>query len=165
MDIDLSKIAESVIHLLRQSSPERKVTVAIQYNVKAYVDANLFRVVLTNLLGNAWKFTAGMENASVELGTVDSLDRIAESGIRNETVTDMIRQKRTVYFVRDNGAGFDQDYAAKMFWPFHRLHSEKEFPGTGIGLAIVDRIVRRHGGRVWAEGAMGKGTTVFFTVG
>ena len=201
MEIDLSKLAESVAYSLRESSPGRKVEVVIQENVKAFVDSNLFRVVMTNLLENAWKFTAGKENARIEFGTIDCGMRNADCGLRKQAtesnnsgfqISDFgmkekksenenkklagtdpdvsqsafrIPQSTMVYFVRDNGAGFDQEYAQKMFWPFHRLHSEKEFSGTGIGLAMVDRIVRRHGGRVWAEGEIGKGATVYFTVG
>ena len=101
---------------------------------------------MTNLLDNAWKFTGKTEGARVEFGSLE-------------------KDGKTVYFVKDNGAGFSQQYAYKMFWPFHRLHGDKEFPGTGIGLAIVDRIIRRHGGKVWAEGEVGKGAEVFFTLG
>jgi light-regulated signal transduction histidine kinase (bacteriophytochrome) len=103
------------------------------------------RVVLENLLGNAWKFTGAAAQPRVELGS----DR---------------RTAEIAYFVRDNGAGFDMAYASRLFAPFQRLHTEAEFPGTGIGLATVARIIDRHGGRVWAEGKVGAGAAVFFTV-
>jgi light-regulated signal transduction histidine kinase (bacteriophytochrome) len=103
------------------------------------------RAALENLLGNAWKFTSKVQSAVVEFGAED-------------------RDGVTVYFVRDNGSGFDMKYADKLFSPFQRLHSEAEFPGTGIGLATVHRIVDRHGGRVWASGAVGEGATVSFTI-
>lgn len=146
MDIDLSKLADSVIHNMRETYAGRSVEVVVREGMRASVDPNLMRVVLTNLLDNAWKFTGKMENARIEFGSLE------EDG-------------ETVYYIRDNGAGFGQEYAYKMFWPFHRLHTDKEFPGTGIGLAIVDRIIRRHGGRIWAEGELGKGATFYFTLG
>jgi light-regulated signal transduction histidine kinase (bacteriophytochrome) len=99
-----------------------------------------------NLLNNAWKFTSKTADARIEFGTFK-------------------KDEKTVYYVRDNGAGFDPAYMEKMFLPFQRLHSEKEFEGTGIGLAIVERIIHRHGGTVWAEGEVGKGATVYFTLG
>jgi len=104
------------------------------------------KIALTNLLGNALKFTSKTENAHIEFGA-------------------MGKDVRTVYFVKDNGAGFDPTFAEKMFLPFRRLHTEKEFEGTGIGLAIVNRIIRRHKGNVWAEGEVGKGATIYFTLG
>jgi len=102
--------------------------------------------VFENLLGNAWKFTSKTAAPRVEGGSTREGDG-------------------TTYFVRDNGAGFDEAYAAKLFSPFQRLHTEREFPGTGIGLATVQRIVDRHGGRVWARGEVGNGATIFFTIG
>ena len=148
MDIDLSKLAEAAIHNLREAEHGRNVEVLIEQGVRAAVDPNLMRVVLTNLLDNAWKFTSKTENAKIEFGAMNDREG-----------------KRWVYFVRDNGVGFDPAFSDKMFGPFQRLHLENEFPGTGIGLAIVDRIIRRHGGKVWAEGEVGKGATVFFTLG
>jgi len=145
-DIDLSKLAEAEIHNLREAEHGRNVEVLIAQGVRASVDSNLMRIVMTNLLDNAWKFTSKTESATIEFGAMN-------------------REGTTVYFVRDNGAGFDPAFSGKMFGPFQRLHLENEFAGTGIGLAIVDRIIRRHGGKVWAEGEVGKGATVFFTLG
>ena len=105
------------------------------------------RIVLQNLLGNAWKFTAKRDGARIEMGL--------EKG----------DGRQSAFFVRDNGAGFDEALVSKLFAPFQRLHAKSEFDGTGIGLATVQRIVHRHGGRVWAEGAVGKGANVHFTLG
>ena len=109
-------------------------------------DSNLMRIVLENLLGNAWKFTSTMNRPAIEFGASESSDG-------------------RVYSIRDNGAGFDMSYSEKLFQPFQRLHSESEFPGTGIGLATVHRIIVRHGGCVRAEAEVGGGATFFFTVG
>ncbi len=144
-EVNVSTIAASVIADLREAHPGRSVEVDIKEGLTASADQGLIEVVLSNLLGNAWKFTAKTEHALIEFGTIEQKSKI-------------------IYYVRDNGAGFDQQYAGKMFWPFHRLHSEAAFEGTGIGLAIVDRIVRRHGGKIWAEGAEGKGATIYFSL-
>ncbi|HEY6019736.1 MAG TPA: ATP-binding protein [Candidatus Paceibacterota bacterium] len=117
----------------------------IQEGVKAFADAKLIEVALTNLLGNAWKFTAKAEEARIEFGTLE-------------------RDGKTVYYVKDNGAGFDQNFSDKLFLPFQRLHAEREFEGTGIGLAIVERVIHRHGGKVWAEGKSNEGASFFFTL-
>jgi len=112
----------------------------------AATDPALMEIVLSNLIGNAWKFTSKTRDARIEFGTLE-------------------KDGQTVYYVRDNGAGFDAEYAATMFQPFHRFHSGDEFEGTGIGLSIVERIIRRLGGKVWAEGETGKGATIYFTLG
>jgi two-component system, NtrC family, sensor kinase len=143
--VNLSELARRVIVELRAKEPGRAVEVHVQDGLVVDADSGLMRVVLDNLLGNAWKFTARVACPSVVFGAED-------------------RDGTLVYFLRDNGAGFNMDYAAKLFRPFQRLHSEAEFPGTGIGLATVHRVVDRHGGRVWAEGAVGRGATVLFTV-
>lgn len=144
-DIDLSEMAFSTVSKLREAGPSRSVEVTIAEGLKAHADPRLIEIVLSNLLGNAWKFTSKTADALIEFGALES-------------------EGKTVYFVRDNGAGFDARFAEKMFKPFHRLHSDAEFEGTGIGLAIVERVIRRHGGKVWAEGETGKGTVVYFTL-
>ena len=143
--VNLTKIATDVIAELRQSDPERQVEVIIEEGLLAEGDAALLRIALTNLLGNAWKFTSQRPQARIEFGAT-----VEESG--------------TVYFVRDNGAGFNVHYAAKLFGAFQRLHTAAEFPGTGIGLATVQRVIARHGGRVWAEGTVDQGAVFFFTL-
>jgi light-regulated signal transduction histidine kinase (bacteriophytochrome) len=144
-EVDISKMASAVAAELRESDPGRKVEVDITGGLTAFADPRLIEIVLSNLLGNAWKFTSKTGNAGIAVGTLE-------------------QDGKTVFFVKDNGAGFNPQYREKMFWPFQRLHTEREFEGTGIGLAIVERIVRRHGGRVWAEGETGKGATVYFTL-
>ena len=146
--VSLSDIARAVAADLNKSAPNRQVTVEIEDGLVANADRGLAQVVLENLLGNAWKFTAHTAPATIQIGG----DRMKDVG------------GAVTYFVRDNGAGFDMAYADKLFRPFQRLHGQGEFPGTGIGLATVHRIIDRHGGRVWAEGAVGKGATVFFTI-
>jgi two-component system NtrC family sensor kinase len=145
-DADLSQIAMTVLADLRRREPERAVTTVVCDGVQADADPRLVRVLLENLLGNAWKFTTKSPDARVEFGVAE-------------------REGKSVFFVRDNGAGFDAAYSDKLFSPFQRLHTEAEFPGTGIGLATVHRIVNRHGGRVWAQGEVGKGATFQFTLG
>jgi PAS domain S-box-containing protein len=143
--IDLSSLAEEVAADLRSSQPEREVEFRIVQGLQAEGDSRLIRVALQNLIGNSWKFTSKRPNAQIEFGLVRSNGQRA-------------------YFVRDNGAGFDQAYADRLFGAFQRLHGMNEFPGTGIGLATVQRIVHRHGGKVWAEGVVDKGATVYFTL-
>jgi light-regulated signal transduction histidine kinase (bacteriophytochrome) len=142
--VDLSAIGRRVARELEAFQPARKVTFSIQEGLWAYLDPRLASTLLENLLGNAWKFSAGSAAPRIELG------------IASEKGPD-------VYFVRDNGAGFDQAFADKLFVPFQRLHTQEQFPGTGIGLATARRIMVRHGGRIWAEGRVGGGATFFFT--
>jgi light-regulated signal transduction histidine kinase (bacteriophytochrome) len=130
---------------LREQDPERHVAIRIAEDLKADGDPQLLRVVLENLLGNAWKYTSKQPEATIEFG----LSR--ENG-------------DTSYFVRDDGVGFDMQYADKLFAPFQRLHGMTEFPGTGVGLATVQRIIHRHGGRVWVQAEVNKGATVYFTL-
>lgn len=146
-NINLSALAGKVADRLKKTPEKREVEFIIAENLFAYCDANLLNVVLENLLGNAWKFTSKNPKALIELGGEQG-----EAG-------------KTVYYVRDNGAGFDPVYAEKLFTPFQRLHTMEEFPGTGVGLATVKRIIERHGGKTWIEGAVNKGATVFFTLG
>jgi light-regulated signal transduction histidine kinase (bacteriophytochrome) len=143
--VDLSDMAREIVAEFSKSEPERKVAVSIQEGLRAMGDARLLRVVLENLLGNAWKFTGRVEEGVIEVG-------------REE------REGRPVYFVRDNGAGFDMAYADKLFSAFRRLHGSDEFEGTGIGLATVRRIIHRHGGDVWADAAPNRGASFSFTL-
>jgi PAS domain S-box-containing protein len=143
--VDLSQIAEGIAAELERNHSEHHVRLTIAKNLKAHGDPNLLRIVLENLINNAWKFTSKQPQAEIEFGSKH------ENG-------------ETVYFIRDNGAGFDMAYAGKLFGAFQRLHSMTEFSGTGIGLATVQRIIHRHGGRVWAEGAVDQGATFFFTL-
>jgi signal transduction histidine kinase len=144
-NVDLSQIAHEILDGLRANSPARQIEVEIQDGIKANADARLIRGVLENLLGNAWKFTSRQPQPRIEFGCRE------DAGKR-------------VYFVRDNGAGFDMRYVGKLFGAFQRLHKVEEFEGTGIGLATVQRIVTRHGGSVWVEAELGKGATFFFTL-
>lgn len=145
--VDLSALASEVIEELRQGHPERIVQVEIAAGLPTEADPRLLRVVLENLLGNAWKFTTAQPAPRIELTRHWGDDGEA------------------VYVVRDNGAGFDMAYADKLFGAFQRLHSASEFEGNGIGLATAQRIIHRHGGRIWAQGAVGQGATFFFTLG
>ena len=144
--VDITALASSIVAELRQNEPERRVDVVISDGLVAEGDARLLQVALENLMSNAWKYTARNENTRIELGFVEH-----HSG--------------PAYFVRDDGVGFDMAYADKLFGAFQRLHAASEFDGTGIGLATVQRIVHRHGGRVWAESAVGEGATFYFTLG
>jgi PAS domain S-box-containing protein len=143
--VSLSRLAEEIIAGLRQGDPERAVEVRIQHALTVRGDPNLLRIALDNLMGNAWKFTARRSEAQIEFGALQQAGR-------------------RVFFVRDNGAGFDMRYADKLFTAFQRLHGVDEFEGTGIGLANVKRIITRHGGQVWAEGEVDKGATFYFTL-
>lgn len=144
--INLSSLAHNVVRDLQQSHREHIVEVAITPDLVARGDQRLMRIVLENLISNAWKFTSKQEYAHIEFGKQDA-------------------DHQRIYFVRDNGAGFDMLYANKLFGTFQRLHANAEFPGIGIGLAIVQRIIHRHRGRVWAEGEIDKGATFYFTLG
>jgi len=143
--ISLSNKAERIAEELKKLDPERNVEFLIEKNLSAEGDRKLIYQVIENLMQNAWKFTKENENAKIEFGSLQKDDH-------------------TVYYVRDNGAGFDMEYVNKLFQPFQRLHTSSEFSGTGIGLSIVERIIRRHGGKVWAEGKEGKGATFYFTL-
>lgn len=143
--IDLSLLAVSILERLALEQPERKVETTIQKKCQVIADPGLMQVVLQNLLRNAWKFTGRTEDPRIEFGCT--------------------RQGEVmVFYVRDNGAGFDQRYSDKLFKPFQRLHATSDFPGTGIGLATVEKIIRRHGGDVWAEGEVDNGATFYFTL-
>lgn len=144
--IDLGVIARQIISELSRQSPKRQVDFTIHGDVNAYADANLMHIVLDNLLGNAWKYTSLHKDATIEFGST------LENGEK-------------VFYIRDDGAGFNMDYVDKLFKPFQRLHTVQDFPGNGIGLAMVYRIIKRHFGRVWAQGEIEKGATFFFTLG
>jgi signal transduction histidine kinase len=144
--VDLGAEVAGISEELHRQEPGRRVHFIVQHPVWARVDRPLIRTVLQNLLGNAWKFTSGRDEASIEFGTIP----VEDAGI--------------CCYVRDNGAGFDSAYADKLFQPFQRLHPKRDFPGTGVGLASVQRIVERHGGRTWAEGAVDHGSTFYFTL-
>jgi signal transduction histidine kinase len=148
--VDLTRLATGIIEDLRAAQPDRNVQFVAGEDIKAYGDVSLLKVALENLLGNAWKFTERKEEARIEFGA----DRRPRPGFL-----------APVYFVRDNGAGFDQAYSDKLFGAFQRLHGQDEFEGTGIGLATVARIIHRHGGRVWADSEVGEGATFYFTLG
>lgn len=143
--VDLAALAREVVDELRRREPERQVEVILPDRLCITGDRQLLRAALDNLIGNAWKFTRKTPAARVELGRAPAGGGAA-------------------YFVRDNGAGFEMEYVGQLFTPFKRLHDEKDFEGTGIGLATVQRVVARHGGRVWAEGAPGRGATFWFTL-
>jgi PAS domain S-box-containing protein len=144
--IDLSSAARRIADRQKEAKPHRSIDFSIEPDLTAYGDERLIEIALTNLLENAVKFTGNRDQSYIEFG------KLASNG-------------EPVFYVRDNGAGFDMDYASNLFGPFQRMHSAAEFPGTGIGLANVQHIIRRHGGRVWAEAKEGQGATFFFTLG
>jgi PAS domain S-box-containing protein len=143
--VDLSALATEAIHELRETYSDRQVDVTIEPGLQARGDPRLLKQLLMNLLGNSWKFTSKKPEAKIEFSTIDI-------------------DKEQVYYIRDNGVGFDMTYSGKLFGAFQRLHTSDEFEGTGIGLATAQRIVHRHGGRIWAEGEIDKGACIFFTL-
>jgi PAS domain S-box-containing protein len=143
--VDLHAISRDILEQLQASDPDRKVKVSVESNLNLHGDERLVRVALENLLNNAWKFTAKTKRASIKVGKV-------------------VKEDKDTFYVRDNGVGFNMDYVDKLFGPFQRLHTVEEFPGTGIGLAIVKRIVHKHGGEMWTESKPGKGATFYFTL-
>ncbi|MGH7843779.1 MAG: sensor histidine kinase [Candidatus Binatia bacterium] len=143
--IDLSRLAQVITSELQESAKSREIELTLEPGLKAEGDPRLLRIAMENLFSNAWKFTGRTSRARIEFGATD------EDGV-------------IAYFIRDNGAGFDMAYADRLFGPFQRLHNAADYPGTGIGLATVQRIVQRHGGKVWAESGLGKGATFYFTL-
>ncbi len=143
-DVDLTAMAQDVVSQLRRAAPERKVDIEVQPGLRCSADPGLFRAAVENLLGNAWKYSSRVDHARIEV--------VACPG----------QGAAPVFCVRDNGAGFDMKDAHRLFAPFERLHKQTEFEGTGVGLAAALRIIERHGGRIWAEGELGRGATFFF---
>ncbi|NWJ50500.1 MAG: response regulator [Bacteroidetes bacterium] len=143
--VDLSSIAHQVIEKLRHTYPDRVVYEFIQEGLNVNADMGLMSIALDNLIGNAWKYTGNKSVAKIRLGS-------------------LIERGETIYYIQDNGAGFDMNKAGKLFKPFERLHTQQEFPGTGVGLATVQRIIERHGGRLWADSSVGRGATFYFTL-
>ena len=143
--VDLSGTAHKIIEELRKSDPGRAVDWVVAEGISVQGDPYLLRIVMENLLNNAWKFTGKNPRARIEFGMIE-------------------QEGQNVFFVRDNGVGFDPDYAGKLFGAFQRLHSQAEFPGNGIGLTTVQRIIHRHGGRVWGKAELGKGATFYFSI-
>jgi two-component system, NtrC family, sensor kinase len=144
--LDLSALARDVAYELRATQPDRRVEIVIADGLTALGDATLIRAALVNLLSNAWKFTGKTDAPRIELGRHDDGRRLV------------------TFFVVDNGAGFAMDSAANLFTPFQRMHRQDEFPGTGVGLATVQRIVVRHGGRIWAQSEPNRGATFYFSL-
>jgi PAS domain S-box-containing protein len=144
--VDIGEIASAIVAEQRRRQPERAVEVSVASGMAATGDRRLLVIALENLIGNAWKFTSRRTPAHIEVGVEP-------------------REGETVFFVRDDGAGFDMAYADKLFGAFQRLHEASEFEGTGIGLATAQRVISRHGGRIWAEARPGQGATFFFTLG
>ncbi len=175
-EVDLSQIAGEIAGVLAEQAPDRAVAWHIAPGIRAHADPLLMRVALENLLGNAWKFTQGTPAAVIEFGVVENDARPAAGPRQGGAASDLARSEPSPppsreraagerwFFVRDNGAGFDAAYADKLFQPFQRLHRPDEFAGTGIGLATVHRIILRHGGRIRAEGAPGRGAAFHFTL-
>jgi len=145
-EVNLSQIAREILSIQQEQEPKRQLNTPIEEGLIVQGDKNLLQIALQNLLLNAWKFTSHKAIAWIEVGKIS------------------VEGKEEVYFVKDNGAGFDMEYVDQIFGAFQRLHSVDEFPGTGIGLAIVQRIIHRHGGKVWAEGEVNKGATIYFTL-
>ncbi len=145
-NVNLTDLAGSIVDELKSMQPDRQVEFIIVPDMKASGDRQLLKILLRNLMENSWKYTSQSSDARIELGFISQEDNIA-------------------YFVKDNGIGFDMKYAEKLFQPFQRLHNNKDYPGTGIGLATAQRVIRKHGGRIWAESEIGQGATFYFTLG
>ena len=144
-EVDLSMLVEEITSRLQENEPKRQAEFVIRKGLAVQGDPELLRALFENLLGNAWKFTSKSEKTRIDFGTTKN-------------------GSKTTYYINDNGAGFDMAYADKLFGAFQRLHDTAEYPGTGIGLATVLRIINRHGGNIWAEGTVNKGATFYFTL-
>ncbi len=145
VDVNLSKLVSANIDELKRIEPKRKIKIKIKDDVKVKGDHRLLNIAIENLVGNAWKFTSKSSNPMIEFGVSNS-------------------SENRIYYIKDNGAGFNMEYAGKLFGPFQRLHSDQDYRASGIGLATVQRVITRHGGKIWAEGKEGKGATFFFTL-
>ncbi|HEX2957772.1 MAG TPA: PAS domain S-box protein [Chitinispirillaceae bacterium] len=165
-DVDLSAIVRDYLKELEGTDPKRNVEIVVQDTIHGNADPRLIHLALENLLRNAWKFTSKKEKTRIEFGAVPSTSLRHRISVEPR-LTDVGEgpDEHTVYFIRDNGAGFDMQFAQKIFEPFKRVHADKEFTGTGIGLSIVQRVISRHGGKVWGEGEVGIGATFYFTLG
>ena len=173
--VNVNDLAQGIIDQLQIKQPSRQVSITVQPNLVAIADENLLTHVIENLLNNAWKYSANQENSNIEIGVInsnptevsESLSKLNLEGIDDLNQRNRIRSvyRKLVYFVRDNGIGLDSIAAEKLFTPFHRLSNAKKFEGTGIGLAIVQSIIHRHQGRVWAEAEEDVGATFYFTLG
>jgi light-regulated signal transduction histidine kinase (bacteriophytochrome) len=144
-EVDLGQLAREILDERMRREPQREVDVRVQPACMVYGDPQLLRVILESLIDNAWKYTKNVAQAQIEFGR--------QAGADEHT-----------FFVRDNGAGFDMNYADRLFQLFQRLHREEEFQGTGVGLSIAKRLIERHGGHIWAEGKLGEGATFYFTL-
>jgi signal transduction histidine kinase len=164
--VNLSDLAEVAAYELGKKYPERLVESVIAKGINVRGDIDMLKVVIENLMDNAWKFTGRHEQARIEFGVNHPLlPSLTKGG--NKRVGDLPPKlkQQDVYFVRDDGAGFNMEYAGKLFEPFKRLHSGSEFPGLGLGLATVRKIITKHGGKIWAESEVEKGATFYFTLG
>jgi signal transduction histidine kinase len=144
--VDISRLVYEEIQILKEMSPDRNVDIRIAEKLESWGDEGLIKILFQNLLSNAWKYTAQNENPIIEIGRVESKDN-------------------NNFFIKDNGIGFDMKYSDQLFQPFQRLHTDQEFEGNGVGLATIMRIIIRHGGEIWPESEVGKGTTFYFTLG
>jgi signal transduction histidine kinase len=144
-NVNLTELAEAIFAEIRQSNPERDVTIKIEKDLQARGDERLLRIALVNLLRNAWKYTGKRTQAVIEF-------------------LSKVKQGKRIFIICDNGVGFDMNQSKELFTPFKRLHAESDFPGTGVGLAIVNKVITRHGGRIWAEAQVDKGASFFFTL-
>ncbi|MEO5970138.1 MAG: ATP-binding protein [Bdellovibrionia bacterium] len=142
--VDLTRMVKNISLELQEAAPQRIANFSIAENVRLEGDFRMLQIAMTNLLSNAWKYTSNQANTQIEFGTVS-------------------HEGKTIYFIRDNGAGFDMRYAERLFVPFQRLHTNEQFEGIGIGLSTVNRIIKRHGGRIWAEASLDQGATFYFT--
>ena len=159
--VDFSKLADDCVQRLLENDDQRSIAWQIEPNLRAVGDPRLLSIMLYNLLDNAYKFTTHVENAVIAFG-LTPIDQLNDS-IQQE-ITKNCNNVESVFFIKDNGVGFDMKYADKLFGIFQRLHTRDEFDGTGIGLATVARIVHRHGGHVWADSTLGAGATFYFTL-